>query len=119
VSERRHPSPLLPKIILVFYCLSRPRTNAQAEGGKPGRKRVRVPPSPPAEDTFALATARPMPHNKKSHNLSTSEARGSMKIRKTLGIDLGTTNSVLALLDPTDSALITATDDQGHKTFPS
>src|SRR5438552_9083912 len=42
-----------------------------------------------------------------------------MKIRKTLGIDLGTTNSVIALLDPTDSALITACDAQGHKTFPS
>lgn len=42
-----------------------------------------------------------------------------MKIRKTLGIDLGTTNSVIALLDPTDSALITARDAQGHQTFPS
>ena len=42
-----------------------------------------------------------------------------MKIRKTLGIDLGTTNSVVALLDATDSALVTAADDQGHHTFPS
>ena len=53
------------------------------------------------------------------HDDSISDARGSMKIRKTLGIDLGTTNSVIAVLDPTDSALITAADDQGHKTFPS
>src|SRR5688500_10616207 len=42
-----------------------------------------------------------------------------MKIRKTLGIDLGTTNSVIALLDPTDSALLTAPDEQGRRTFPS
>src|SRR5215470_6603782 len=42
-----------------------------------------------------------------------------MKIRKTLGIDLGTTNSVIALLDATDSALLTAADEHGHKTFPS
>lgn len=42
-----------------------------------------------------------------------------MKIRKTLGIDLGTTNSVLALLDPTDSSIITAQDEQGHRSFPS
>src|SRR5262249_49732159 len=34
-------------------------------------------------------------------------------------IDLGTTNSVIALLDPTDSALVTAADEHGHKTFPS
>jgi molecular chaperone DnaK len=42
-----------------------------------------------------------------------------MKIRKTVGIDLGTTNSVIALLDATDSALITGHDEHGHKTVPS
>lgn len=42
-----------------------------------------------------------------------------MKIRKTLGIDLGTTNSVIALLDPTDSSIITAKDAEGQQTFPS
>ena len=42
-----------------------------------------------------------------------------MKIRKTVGIDLGTTNSVIALLDATDSSLITGQDDQGRMTFPS
>jgi molecular chaperone DnaK len=42
-----------------------------------------------------------------------------MKIRKTVGIDLGTTNSVIALVDPTDSAIITGQDEQGRKTFPS
>ena len=42
-----------------------------------------------------------------------------MKIRKTVGIDLGTTNSVIALLDATDSSLITGHDDQGRQTIPS
>src|SRR5688572_30542106 len=42
-----------------------------------------------------------------------------MKIRKTVGIDLGTTNSVIALMDPTDSALLAGVDDQGHATIPS
>jgi molecular chaperone DnaK len=42
-----------------------------------------------------------------------------MKIRKTLGIDLGTTNSVIALLDPTDSALLTGRDAQGRAIQPS
>ncbi len=42
-----------------------------------------------------------------------------MKIRKTVGIDLGTTNSVIAVLDATDSALITGQDEHGHKTVPS
>ncbi len=42
-----------------------------------------------------------------------------MKIRKTLGIDLGTTNSVVAMLDPTDSSIITAKDENGEQTFPS
>src|SRR5690349_5985709 len=40
-------------------------------------------------------------------------------VRKTTGIDLGTTNSVIALLDPTDSGLITGEDEHGHRTFPS
>jgi molecular chaperone DnaK len=43
----------------------------------------------------------------------------SPRIRKTLGIDLGTTNSVVALLDATDSALVTGRDEQGRTTFPS
>jgi molecular chaperone DnaK len=42
-----------------------------------------------------------------------------MKIRKTVGIDLGTTNSVIALLDAADSTLLTGRDDQGRMTFPS
>jgi molecular chaperone DnaK len=42
-----------------------------------------------------------------------------MKIRKTVGIDLGTTNSVIAVLDATDSALITGQDEHGRKTVPS
>jgi molecular chaperone DnaK len=41
------------------------------------------------------------------------------KIRKTVGIDLGTTNSVIALLDPTDTLIITGQDDAEHRTFPS
>jgi molecular chaperone DnaK len=40
-------------------------------------------------------------------------------IAKTVGIDSGTTNSVIALLDPTDSTLITGQDEHGRKTFPS
>jgi molecular chaperone DnaK len=43
----------------------------------------------------------------------------SPRTRKTVGIDLGTTNSVIALLSPTDSDLIPGRDDQGHMTFPS
>src|SRR5262245_22688569 len=42
-----------------------------------------------------------------------------MKIRKTVGIDLGTTNSVIALLDAADSGLLTGQDEQGRLTFPS
>ena len=42
-----------------------------------------------------------------------------MKIRKPVGIDLGTTNSVIALLDTTDSALLTGCDAQGRMIFPS
>jgi molecular chaperone DnaK len=45
--------------------------------------------------------------------------RASVRIRKTLGIDLGTTNSVIALLDPTDSTILTGQDEQGRRTFPS
>ena len=41
------------------------------------------------------------------------------KVRKTVGIDLGTTNSVIALLDAADSSLLTGADEQGRKTFPS
>ncbi len=41
------------------------------------------------------------------------------RLRKTLGIDLGTTNSVIALLDATDSTLLTGRDEQGRMTFPS
>src|SRR5438046_2750281 len=41
------------------------------------------------------------------------------KIRKTVGIDLGTTNSVIAVLDPTDSVILTGRDEAGHTTFPS
>jgi molecular chaperone DnaK len=41
------------------------------------------------------------------------------RIRKTVGIDLGTTNSVIALLDSTDSALIVGQDEHGRRTFPS
>ncbi len=46
-------------------------------------------------------------------------ATWTMKISKTVGIDLGTTNSVIALLDATDSCLLTGRDEQGRMTFPS
>jgi molecular chaperone DnaK len=46
-------------------------------------------------------------------------ALGSCRVRKTVGIDLGTTNSVISLLDPVDSALLTGQDERGHRTFPS
>jgi molecular chaperone DnaK len=42
-----------------------------------------------------------------------------MQIRKTVGIDLGTTNSVIALLDATDSTLVTGVDEHGRATLPS
>jgi molecular chaperone DnaK len=42
-----------------------------------------------------------------------------MRLRKAVGIDLGTTNSVIALLDATDSGLLTGHDEHGRKTFPS
>ena len=41
------------------------------------------------------------------------------RLRKTVGIDLGTTNSVIALLDPTGSVLLTGQDEQGRFTLPS
>jgi molecular chaperone DnaK len=41
------------------------------------------------------------------------------RVRKTVGIDLGTTNSVIALLDDTDSQLLTGQDEQDRRTFPS
>jgi molecular chaperone DnaK len=43
----------------------------------------------------------------------------SLCIRKTIGIDLGTTNSVIALLDPTDSRFISGKDERGRPTIPS
>jgi molecular chaperone DnaK len=43
----------------------------------------------------------------------------SVRVRKTLGIDLGTTNSVIALLDPSDSTILTGQDEHGRRTFPS
>ncbi len=46
-------------------------------------------------------------------------AGSAPKVRKTVGIDLGTTNSVIALLDAADSALLTGADEQGRQTFPS
>src|SRR5205823_6304782 len=41
------------------------------------------------------------------------------KIRKVVGIDLGTTNSVVALLDAVDASLLTGADEQGRMIFPS
>ncbi|MGH7222845.1 MAG: Hsp70 family protein, partial [Gemmataceae bacterium] len=43
----------------------------------------------------------------------------SVHVRKTVGIDLGTTNSVIARLDATDSTLLSGQDEQGRRTFPS
>jgi molecular chaperone DnaK len=48
-----------------------------------------------------------------------SAASSPHKIRKTVGIDLGTTNSVIALLDATDTTLLTGVDERGRMTFPS
>src|SRR5262249_17270110 len=42
-----------------------------------------------------------------------------MHTRKVVGIDLGTTNSVIAQLDATDSTIVTGRDEQGRATFPS
>lgn len=47
--------------------------------------------------------------------MSTSTCR----IRRTVGIDLGTTNSVIATLEDTGSILLTGHDEQGRMTFPS
>jgi molecular chaperone DnaK len=41
------------------------------------------------------------------------------KIQKTVGIDLGTTNSVIAMLDASGSTLLTGGDEHGRMTFPS
>ena len=41
------------------------------------------------------------------------------RVRKTIGIDLGTTNSVIALFDGATSTLRTGRDEQGRQTFPS
>ena len=43
----------------------------------------------------------------------------SPRVRKALGIDLGTTNSVVSLLDPAGRRLLTGHDEQGRATFPS
>ena len=43
----------------------------------------------------------------------------SPQVDRTVGIDLGTTNSVIALLDPARNALLTGQDDQGRMTLPS
>jgi len=40
-------------------------------------------------------------------------------LRRTLGIDLGTTNSVIACLDDASGSLLTGHDDQGRRTLPS
>src|SRR5262245_39412742 len=44
-------------------------------------------------------------------------AASASRIRKPVGIDLGTTNSVIALLG--DGELLTGRDDQGRVIFPS
>jgi molecular chaperone DnaK len=41
------------------------------------------------------------------------------RLRITVGIDLGTTNSVVALLDPTTGSLITGQDNRGRQTLSS
>ena len=46
-------------------------------------------------------------------------AATASRIRKPVGIDLGTTNSVIALLDATGSNLLTGRDEQGKFIFPS
>jgi molecular chaperone DnaK len=40
-------------------------------------------------------------------------------LRRTLGIDLGTTNSVIACLDDASGTLLTGHDEQGRRTLPS
>src|SRR5437764_1470895 len=46
-------------------------------------------------------------------------AASASRIRKPVGIDLGTTNSVIAVLDSVGSDLLTGRDDQGRVIFPS
>src|SRR5262245_269780 len=46
-------------------------------------------------------------------------AASASRIRKPVGIDLGTTNSVIALLDDRGSDLLTGRDEQGRVIFPS
>jgi molecular chaperone DnaK len=41
------------------------------------------------------------------------------RIRKAVGIDLGTTNSVISMLDPSGTLLLTGRDAQGRQTLPS
>ncbi len=43
----------------------------------------------------------------------------TFRLYKTVGIDLGTTNSVIAVLDATDSTLLTGQDERSRRTFPS
>jgi molecular chaperone DnaK len=50
---------------------------------------------------------------------SNPSAHSPLRVRKSVGIDLGTTNSVIAVLDATDSTLLTGQDERGRKTFPS
>jgi molecular chaperone DnaK len=51
--------------------------------------------------------------------MPTPHSAARLSIRRTAGIDLGTTNSVVALLDGADSRLVAGQDDQGRMTFPS
>lgn len=43
----------------------------------------------------------------------------SLRIHRAVGIDLGTTNSVIAVLDDTGVNLVTGVSDQGRRSFPS
>src|SRR5438046_3193917 len=43
----------------------------------------------------------------------------SLRIRRTVGIDLGTTNSVIATLDDQGAILLTGHDEQARMTLPS
>ena len=46
-------------------------------------------------------------------------AMENMKISKAVGIDLGTTNSVIAMVGNDNKTIICRTDKTGQKTFPS
>src|SRR3954453_18534059 len=46
-------------------------------------------------------------------------AANASRIRQPVGIDLGTTNSVIALLDATGANLLTGRDEEGRVIFPS